>query len=126
MLSRAPTCCYTADMKFLAPCLQKHDSASKQEAVAAWEPEAAVSKYADGLPQLPTNGKTIPSDPSQWRCDESGVTENLWLNLSTGFIGSGRPVSARAQPVDVDSQKDQTVSSDRTLLSACQQRFAMV
>ena len=65
--------------------------------MATWEPEAAVSKYAASLPQLPTKGKTIPSDPSQWRCDESGVTENLWLNLSTGFIGSGRPVSARAQ-----------------------------
>ena len=64
--------------------------------MATWEPEAAVSKYADSLPQLPTNGKTIPGDPSQWRCDESGVTENLWLNLSTGFIGSGRPVSATA------------------------------
>lgn len=28
----------------------------------------------------------------QWKCDATGVTENLWLNLSTGFIGSGRPV----------------------------------
>jgi len=29
----------------------------------------------------------------QWKCDETGVQENLWLNLSTGFIGSGRQVS---------------------------------
>ncbi len=29
----------------------------------------------------------------QWKCDDTGVTENLWLNLSTGHIGSGRPVS---------------------------------
>ena len=28
----------------------------------------------------------------QWRCEETGVTDNLWLNLSTGSIGSGRPV----------------------------------
>lgn len=27
----------------------------------------------------------------QWKCDETGATENLWLNLSTGHIGSGRP-----------------------------------
>ena len=27
----------------------------------------------------------------QWKCDETGVTENLWLNLGTGHIGSGRP-----------------------------------
>lgn len=27
----------------------------------------------------------------QWKCDETGVTDNLWLNLSTGHIGSGRP-----------------------------------
>ena len=32
----------------------------------------------------------IPVDPAKWACDETGVTENLWLNLSTGFIGSGR------------------------------------
>jgi ubiquitin carboxyl-terminal hydrolase 5/13 len=30
----------------------------------------------------------------QWKCDDTGVTENLWLNLSTGHIGSGRAVSA--------------------------------
>ena len=38
-------------------------------------------------------GRQIPPDPSQWACDETGATENLWLNLSTGFIGSGRQVS---------------------------------
>lgn len=48
------------------------------------------SKYAKDLVQLPSEGKTIGSDPSGWKCMESGVTENLWLNLSTGFIGSGR------------------------------------
>ena len=40
-------------------------------------------------------GRQIPPDSSQWACDETGATENLWLNLSTGFIGSGRQVSAR-------------------------------
>ena len=30
------------------------------------------------------------SDPKQWRDEESGSSENLWLNLSTGYIGGGR------------------------------------
>lgn len=48
----------------------------------------------EGVPYTPTY--TIPASTGplpQWKCDESGATENLWLNLSTGFIGSGRPVS---------------------------------
>jgi len=67
-----------------------HEAASKQEEVSVWEEERRVSKYAENLEQLPANGKVIPSDPSLWKCDESGATENLWLNLGTGFIGSGR------------------------------------
>lgn len=63
---------------------------AKQEAAAlVWsEGEPPVSKYAENLVQLPTNGKTIP--PSGWKCEMSGDTENLWLNLSTGYIGGGR------------------------------------
>jgi uncharacterized UBP type Zn finger protein len=72
--------------------LQAHDSASKQEEVSVWEEERAESKYARGLVQLPAE-RTIPSDPAAWACEDSGAKENLWLNLSTGFIGSGRPVS---------------------------------
>lgn len=70
--------------------IQKHDSASKQDKVQVWEEQRPVSKYALGLHQEPTAGKTIPSDPSHWSCAETSVKENLWLNLSTGIIGSGR------------------------------------
>jgi ubiquitin carboxyl-terminal hydrolase 5/13 len=53
--------------------------------------EAKESKFARTLEQLPVDpSKKIPSDPKEWKCMESGATENLWLNLSTGFIGSGR------------------------------------
>eukprot|EP00775_Hariotina_reticulata_P013148 gene13148-13278_t len=45
--------------------------------------------YADNLPQLDT-GRKISSNPADWRCDDTNVTENLWLNLSSGHIGSGR------------------------------------
>ncbi|KAI8465117.1 MAG: hypothetical protein J3K34DRAFT_473698, partial [Monoraphidium minutum] len=66
-----------------------HESVTSQETVAAWEEERRVSKYADGIEQLDT-GKRISPNPKDWRCDETGVAENLWLNLSTGHIGSGR------------------------------------
>lgn len=77
--------------------LQKHDSASKQDKVQVWEEQRPVSKYAAGLHQEPSTGRTIPSDPSQWACAETGVKENLWLNLSTGTIGSGRQVIVQTQ-----------------------------
>ena len=39
--------------------------------------------------QLPAHKKISP-DPKEWVCEESGMRENLWLNLSDGHIGSGR------------------------------------
>jgi ubiquitin carboxyl-terminal hydrolase 5/13 len=50
---------------------------------------AARCRYYANLVQL-DNGITISPDPKTWRCAESGLQENLWLNLSTGYIGSGR------------------------------------
>lgn len=70
--------------------IQKHDGANKQDKVQVWEEQRPVSKYALELHQEPSTGKTIPSDSSRWACAETGVKENLWLNLSTGVIGSGR------------------------------------
>lgn len=75
---------------------QESASATAAEEAARWEEERKVSRYASALPQLEAGlgrwGRQIPSDPSLWTCDDTGVTENLWLNLSTGFIGSGRQV----------------------------------
>lgn len=69
----------------------KHEGAHRQQAIAAaWEEEdRKVSRYAADLPFV-DNGKKISPDPSQWVCEDSGMHENLWLNLSTGYIGSGR------------------------------------
>lgn len=69
----------------------KHDGVAKTtQLAAAWEEEdRKESKYAKDLIQLDTRKKISP-DPRKWKCEESGMTENLWLNLSTGFIGSGR------------------------------------
>ncbi|CAM9439960.1 unnamed protein product [Phaeothamnion confervicola] len=68
-----------------------HQGAAEQADVTAWvaDNDLPVSKYAAELEQL-DNGKKISNAPSTWRCEDSGQTENLWLNLSTGYIGSGR------------------------------------
>ena len=65
-----------------------------------WEQEVAESKYAAGLEQLEEGlgrwGRKIPADASLWQCDETGTKDNLWLNLGTGFIGSGRQAGTAA------------------------------
>ena len=57
----------------------------------AWEAssEIIVSKYAKDLPYVVSN-KKISNDPKTWKCEASGDTNNIWLNLSTGYIGGGR------------------------------------
>ena len=69
--------------------LQSNDGAGRQEDTATWEEERKESKYAAELVQLPAERK-VPSAPEDWKCDFTGVTDNLWLNLSDGTIGSGR------------------------------------
>lgn len=69
----------------------KHEGYTRTAQVAAaWEEEdRKESKYAKDLVQLNT-GKKVSPNPNNWKCEASGVVENLWLNLSTGYIGSGR------------------------------------
>ena len=45
-------------------------------------------------------GRSEPLSPdaASWRCEESGAAENLWLNLSTGYVGGGRDQSAWGGP----------------------------
>lgn len=64
----------------------------RMQTSAAWEGDAepiVESKYARSLIQLP-NDKKISNDPKKWVCEESGRSDNVWLNLSTGYIGGGR------------------------------------
>lgn len=77
-------------LKVSADAIVGHDSMSQQAAVETWEEQRKTSKYARDLELLPCNRK-VPMNPQEWKCDETGVTENLWLNLGTGHIGSGRP-----------------------------------
>jgi len=69
-----------------------HAGLAVQQDLKAWELDdepMAVSKYAAGLEVL-DNGIKISPNPGDWKCERSGDTENLWLNLSTGYIGGGR------------------------------------
>lgn len=74
-------------------CLEvlNHDSVTSLMQLDTWEADANIyeSKYARNLVQL-DNGKKISNDPDSWRCELSGDKSNLWLNLSTGYIGGGR------------------------------------
>ena len=59
-------------------------------AEAAWRPDGPrESRYARGLQQDP-GAAARPVQRSNWRCASCGAAENLWLNLSDGFIGCGR------------------------------------
>lgn len=68
-----------------------HVGMAIQQDLKAWENDEVIpeSKYAADLPFV-DNGITISPDPKTWKCEKSGDTENLWLNLSDGFIGGGR------------------------------------
>lgn len=70
-----------------------HAGITVQQDVSVWQLDSGedipVSKYAANLPFV-DNGITISPNPSDWKCEKSGSTENLWLNLSDGYVGDGR------------------------------------
>ena len=70
-----------------------HAGMTVQQDVKVWQLDAdeeiPVSKYAENLPFV-DNGVVIDPNPKTWKCQKSGDTENLWLNLSDGYIGGGR------------------------------------
>ncbi|KAL9188436.1 hypothetical protein ACHAXT_006814 [Thalassiosira profunda] len=75
-----------------ADAIIHHAGLAVQQDLSAWELDdepKPVSKYAEGLPFV-ENGVKVSPNPSDWKCEKSGDAENLWLNLSDGFIGGGR------------------------------------
>mmetsp|Transcript_1731 Transcript_1731/g.3831 ORF Transcript_1731/g.3831 Transcript_1731/m.3831 type:complete len:837 (-) Transcript_1731:146-2656(-) len=68
-----------------------HQGAKSMDDTARYEQDQDVkeSKYYKDLVQLPPTRKISPN-PKDWKCEISGDTQNLWLNLSDGFIGGGR------------------------------------
>lgn len=68
-----------------------HAGVAVQQDLKAFEldEEKPVSKYAKSL-EFVDNGVKVSPNPADWKCEKTGDTRNLWLNLSTGFIGGGR------------------------------------
>ena len=70
-----------------------HAGMTTQQDVKAWQldtdEETKVSKYYKDLPFV-DNGVMISPNPKDWKCQKSGDTKYLWLNLSDGFIVGGR------------------------------------
>lgn len=71
--------------------LLHHAGNAVAEEVSAWQEELKESQYADALLQVPDAPK-ISANPVAWKCQapQCDKQENLWLNLSDGFIGCGR------------------------------------
>jgi ubiquitin carboxyl-terminal hydrolase 5/13 len=66
---------------------QKEDLASQ---AASWDGEKRiVSKHSANLTQTP-NPTQISPNPTSWKCEVCGITNNLWLNLTDGRIFCGR------------------------------------
>lgn len=76
-----------------ADAIVHHAGLAVKQDLSAWELDEEpkpISKYAnEGLPFV-KNGVKVSPNPSDWKCEKSGDNENLWLNLSDGFIGGGR------------------------------------
>jgi ubiquitin carboxyl-terminal hydrolase 5/13 len=70
----------------------QHDGMKKAMQLISWnaDQEKIISKYAENLPLVNPQNKKISQDPKQWKDEASDATDNLWLNLSTGYIGGGR------------------------------------
>jgi ubiquitin carboxyl-terminal hydrolase 5/13 len=70
-----------------------HVGTQLQQEVHTWELEEdpkPISQFCYTIPFV-DNGLTISPNPKDWKCQKDPtVTDNLWLNLSTGYIGGGR------------------------------------
>eukprot|EP00644_Phytophthora_capsici_P006176 jgi/Phyca11/116963/e_gw1.32.12.1 len=78
-------------LKEAAEAVLSHAGNTVTEEVASWQEELKPTKYAEHLEQVP-NPPHIASNPLAWKCQapDCDKQENLWLNLSDGFIGCGR------------------------------------
>lgn len=74
-----------------AESIINHAGTAIQQDIQAFElqEEVPISKYAATLTVL-DNGVTISPNPQDWKCQKAGDVENVWLNLSDGYMGGGR------------------------------------
>jgi uncharacterized UBP type Zn finger protein len=70
-----------------------HVGMTVQQDVKVWQLDTdegtVASQHAASLPFV-DNGVVIDSNPTTWKCAASGATDNIWLNLSDGYVGGGR------------------------------------
>ncbi|KDO30848.1 hypothetical protein SPRG_04749 [Saprolegnia parasitica CBS 223.65] len=70
-----------------------HQGNYVKEQVKSWQHELQTSVYALELVQLPKDDcKLVSPNPAHWVCSSETCDkkENLWMNLSDGFVGCGR------------------------------------
>merc|ERR1712048_1109937 len=58
--------------------------------IKSWEQQIKESKYSETLQQLDDPSCRPSPNRQDWKCMACGKTENLWFNLSDGYIGCGR------------------------------------
>ncbi|GLD93328.1 hypothetical protein PINS_up001920 [Pythium insidiosum] len=80
-----------ASVREAIDALRSHAGNTVTEEVATWQEERRETKYADHLVQI-ENPPKVSSNPAAWKCQapDCDKQENLWMNLSDGFIGCGR------------------------------------
>ncbi|CAI0375521.1 unnamed protein product [Linum tenue] len=75
-------------VRLAADAILRAEGAERKEQLAAWTADTKkVSAHAMDLKQI-NNGVVIP--PSGWKCVKCEKRDNLWLNLTDGFILCGR------------------------------------
>jgi ubiquitin carboxyl-terminal hydrolase 5/13 len=69
----------------------RHVGHAIQTDITAWQSDdIPITKYYTTIPFF-DNGVIIDPNPIHWKCQKTDtIDENLWLNLSDGFIGGGR------------------------------------
>ncbi|OQS07310.1 ubiquitin carboxyl-terminal hydrolase [Thraustotheca clavata] len=70
-----------------------HEGNYVKEQVKSWQEELQTSIHALELVQLPKEDcKLVSPNPAHWVCSSETCDkkENLWMNLSDGFVGCGR------------------------------------
>jgi ubiquitin carboxyl-terminal hydrolase 5/13 len=81
--------------EFFLKCVEAllaHEAENQVLAAAdAWEDRPQPSLFASSL-AFEQTGRKVSPQPEHWVCDVEGCgkRDNLWLNLSDGFIGCGR------------------------------------
>jgi ubiquitin carboxyl-terminal hydrolase 5/13 len=92
--SEKTTSVFSESLVQLVDSVILHAGMTTQQDVKAWQLDTnesiAVSKYAADLPFVDNGIMIDPNNAAEWKCQKSGDTQNLWLNLSDGYIGGGR------------------------------------